>query len=402
MPKLFVICPNCKAKYSVANKDIAGKPVKCQKCAQRFPAKVYAAAAAKPVAARSAPNPVGFSDSDLFGDGTESEDIFSDLASPSSPAPTLGSLPPVARKKAASRSIPIVPIAMGGGGIALVAAIVLVVMSIANNSGDWGGSSIPPLNSSSSPAGQSFAGGIPGNSQADFAQHHQVLDTQMKLMNRFIDAMEAVNGEQDLPQFITTVKGLSSELRSLAGQVANLPRISSENNKKLSQEAERRTKEFLPRMKAAGQRMAQYNRNADVTNAMLDFQAAGKEVSNAITVARERLATNSAPKRQTSSPTRRRSNKPLTDFQSRYGFENTVTFQGQDLKVEHGQLITEQLKPMLADTASAASSSSNSGGVVELHYEGDINDLVPHITFAEIKRVDASERIIYLNSISFP
>ncbi|RCS41305.1 hypothetical protein DTL42_22320 [Bremerella cremea] len=402
MPKLFVVCPNCKGKYSVANEDIAGKSVKCQKCSQKFTAKVYAASSPKPTAARSAPSPVGFSDSDLFGDSPEKEDIFADLASPSSPAPTLGSLPPMTRKKAASRSIPIAPIVIGVGGIALVAVIVMVGISIANSAGDWGGSSIPPLPSNGSPAGNSFASSAPGDDQANFEQHHEVLDTQMKLMNRFIDAMEGVNGEQDLPQFVSTVNGLSSELRSLATQVANLPKISSENNKKLSQEAERRTKEFLPRMKAAGQRMAQYNRNAEVTNAMLDFQAAGKEVSNAISSARTRLANSPAPKRQSPTPTRRRSNKPLTNFQSRYGFENTVTFRGQELEVKHGQMITEHLKPMLADTASAASSSSNTGGVVELHYEGEISDLVPHVTFGEIKSVDENERTIYLNSVNFP
>ncbi|PQO42802.1 MJ0042-type zinc finger domain-containing protein [Blastopirellula marina] len=393
MPKLLVICPNCKTKYPVANQDIAGKQVTCKKCSQKFTAKIYSAKPAKATQPPASSDPLGLGSSDPLSSNLGADDFFADMPAPSSTGPALAPLP-AKRKKASAKPFPVMPIAMAGGGVALLAIIVYAGITIANSASNWSS----PISS-----GLPSTGNSSNSSQADFDRHHQVLDTQMNLMNRFIDAMEQVNNEQDLPQFVSTVNGLTNELRDLATKVSNLPRVSPENNKKLSQEAEQRTKEFLPRMKAAGARMAQYNRNQDVTNAMLGFQAAGKEVSNAISSAQERFANSPAPNRPASSPPRRRSNKPLTDFQSRYGFENTVTFQSPAMNVEHGQKISEQLKPMLVDTASAGRSGSDTNGtVIELHYQGDINDLVPHITFGDIERVDVNERTIYMKSVNLP
>ena len=283
MSKFFIVCPHCKAKYAVADRNIAGKAVTCKKCSQKFSAKIYTPAPAKApaqaAAAPVAPDPFGSGDNDPFG-SSGADDLFADMPASSSAGPALTSLPPTKRKASSSSgSLPIVPIAIAGGVVVVLAVVVLVGISIANSGGGGTPSGLPNL-------GSPLAGGMGNSGTADFEQHHKVLDMQMDLMNRFIVAIENVNGEQDIPQFVSTVNGLTEELKGVANHVKKLPRVSEENNRKLSKEAEQRMMEFLPRMKAAGLKMAQYNQNQSVTNAMLGFQAAGQEVSAAISSAK--------------------------------------------------------------------------------------------------------------------
>ncbi len=412
MSKLFVVCPQCQAKYAVANKDIAGKSVSCKKCSQKFTAKIYVAAPAKTtVAATQTPTSAPPSDlmkaedSDLFGDDTFSDNLFDDMPGPSSAGPTLGSLPPVKRKPASSsKKFPIVPLAAAGGGIAILAVLVMVGVSIANSASDFGPGALSDLPTTSGTSGtptRPMPTSKPtNNGQADFQKHHEVLDKQMKLMNQFIAAMENVNSDEDLPQFVTTVDGLTADLREVARQVSQLPKVSKENNQKLSQEAERRTKEFLPRMKAAGQKMSQYNRNAEVTNAMLNFQAAGKEVSHAINSTKERFAGSPTPEKKSKAPAGNRPNgKRMTSFQRRVGFNSSVTFKTPNMNGEQGEKIKQILEPVLATTSSSQSGNGKES-TLEVHYEGEINDLLPRITFGEIERVDAEDRCIYLKTLT--
>lgn len=409
MSKFFIVCPNCKARYAVADRNIAGKAVTCKKCSQKFAAKIYTPAPAKeaaPVAAASAePDLFGASDNDPF-DSSGSDDLFGDMPTSSSEGPALASLPPAKRKgTSSSGSLPIVPIVLAGGGLVLVVVLVIVGISIANSLGDSTGGGFP---SNSSLAGN--------NEQANFDRHHEVLDTQIEQVNRFIAAIESINGEEDIPRFVSTVGGLADEVRRLATKVEQLPPVSKESNAKLSEEAERRVKAYLPRMKAAGQKIAQYNRMPGVKDALLDFQSAGNQLSGALSSARRRLSNASsrpsAPSSQSTAgtpgtsatadakPTVSPSGKPLTEFQSKHGFENSVMFLAPSISHEQTLAIVDLLKPHMVDTHYSMNSNSVSGAKLEINYNGDVNALLPHVTFGEVEKVDEEERLIYLKSVT--
>lgn len=412
MSKLFIVCPNCKARYAVADRNIAGKAVTCKKCSQKFAAKIYAPAPAKeaaPVAAAPAePDLFGSSGNDPFG-GSGSDDLFGDMPTSNSDGPALSSLPPAKRKAASSSgSLPVVPIALAGGGLVVLAVLVIVGISIANSVGDWGGGGFPVSSSLGS-----------GSDQANFERHHQVLETQIEQMNRFIAAIENINGEQDIPQFVSTVGGISAEMKRLANQVGQLPAVSKENNAKLSEEAERRVKEYIPRMKSAGQKIAQYNQMPGVKDALLGFQAAGQELSIALSAARTRFSSEPAPvARQVASPKTPApaapstppapvgsanpvspSGRPLTEFQSKHGFENSVTIKAPSMSHNQVLKIVDQLKPIMLKMAYSMSSSSTDGATLELSYQGNLNELLPYITFGRVDRFDDKERVVYLQSV---
>lgn len=260
MEKLFVVCPNCKAKYAVADRSIAGKDVSCKKCSQKFEAKVYVAKAAKspkePPPPASA-DPLGLGGSDPFGENPGSEDLFGEMPK----GPTLAGLPPVPKKQTSSSgSLPLVPIAMAGGGVLVVAIVIFGVISLASNLGNSSGGLLTDFSNS--------------DEQADLEKHYQVQSTQKNLLIRFLEAVERIEGEQDLPQFVTTTEGLITELEALATQANQLPHLSEANQAKFKKETEDQLAQLKERTQAVGQKLAPYAQNQDVRRAMLDFYQA--------------------------------------------------------------------------------------------------------------------------------
>ncbi len=262
MSKLFIVCPSCQTKYPVADQELAGKKVTCKKCSEKFVAKITAATpkkAAKPAAA-PAPAPADDPFNDPLGD-----DLFADMQASSSEGPALSSLPPKKRTKS-SGSFPIVPVVLGGVGLLVVGILVITVVSLASNGlGDLGGS----------------GGGFASNSVDESAvqQHREIAMKQHNSTIKFIEAIEAIQGDGDLPGFKQKIEGLTREMESLAESVKTVPAIPEERVQEINKENKQRLLKLEGRMRAAGEKLRQFNK-PDVMSTVVKYQGSlGKVIA---------------------------------------------------------------------------------------------------------------------------
>lgn len=442
MAKLFVVCPNCQAKFVVADRSISGRGVRCQKCSQKFQAKVYVAKPRTTAQKTEAPPPADpfgsdDDDNDLLGNSPASNDLFADVPA----APALSSPAPAQPRKASSRvSIPIMSIALAGGGAFVVVAVVVGLISVASKLGSFSGGGNGPSIASS-------ASNSDSNQKENLAIHRQVLEQETSLIFRFVDATESVNSEQDLPQFLTTSNSVITELKTLAAHVRQIPKPTEATNTILRAEANDEFSKAKPRIKSAGLRMAKYNQNPDVTRAMLGFYAALGEIN----------AANSAPRATTNSPpatTAKAASEPSTvdtpgkkprqkpapiaadypgagpftgprvadmrpqipehyptnkrrnvleEFRSKYPPETLVSFRASEFSKDQITMIAEEMAPHVSEEGHVMSGlGQGRGAIMLLFYSGDINSLLPHVSFGEIERVDIPNRCIYLKSVKQP
>lgn len=271
MSKLFIVCPECGAKYAVADQGLNGKTVSCKKCQTKFAAKVLMArapAASAPAAtpAKTAPtlpeeDPLGSSDpfgsADPLGNSNPlGDDLFADLPSSTQAAPALAAMP---KKKASksSGSFPVLPLVLGGVGLVVVIGLVAIVAVVASNV--------------SSGLGDFSSGGL-----SVYQQHQQVVDEQFEIMVKFLETMEGLS-EGNESQFIDKMNALTKEVEQLGAKARGLPSITVSDDKKLQKEVLSRLEPLKKRMLAAGMKLQKFNKNPDVVQAVLKFhQTSGK------------------------------------------------------------------------------------------------------------------------------
>ncbi|MHC2066011.1 zinc-ribbon domain-containing protein [Bremerella sp. T1] len=262
MSKLFIVCPSCQTKYPVADQKLAGKKVTCKKCSEKFVAKIMAATPKK--AAKPATSPAPAPADDPFNDPL-GDDLFADMQASSSEGPALSSLPPKKRTKS-SGSFPIVPVVLGGVGLLVVGILVITVVSLASNGlGDLGGS----------------GGGFASNSVDESAvqQHRDIAMKQHNSTIKFIEAIEAIQGDGDLPGFKQKIEGLTREMESLAESVKTVPAIPEERVQEINKENKQRLLKLEGRMRAAGEKLRQFNK-PDVMSTVVKYQGSlGKVIA---------------------------------------------------------------------------------------------------------------------------
>ncbi|EAQ81694.1 MJ0042-type zinc finger domain-containing protein [Blastopirellula marina] len=264
MNAFLIICPHCQSKYQVASADMQGKTVTCKKCSQKFAAKVMQA---KPKAASTAATaPVQSAADDPFGD------LISEASSLPSSASPLAAVP---RKKKAN-SFNWMPLAIGGGAIAMLVFLLITVVSF-----------LPSIDSSG-------LNGASGNeaarlAEADFAAHSKIADAQVEIMKDFVDAVEGVQQEEDVPALIQKLEALTARIRSQADVVRGLPKLTEKQNEQLTMSVKERTKPLEARTKAAGLKLANFQAPG-LMKALMGFQTAGREIGEAISAAQPRTA----------------------------------------------------------------------------------------------------------------
>ncbi|WDI41401.1 MJ0042-type zinc finger domain-containing protein [Bremerella sp. P1] len=436
MAKLHIICPKCSTKYPVADQKLAGRRVTCKKCSEKFVAEIQGA---------DPPPEDDFmlaSPSDPLGD-----DLFGDFPTsvPASSGPALGTLPPK-KKRSSSSSLPIVPLVLGGAGVLVLVVVVIFAISAL--------SSMAP------------SGGGQGASSDDlaFAAHLAVMERQFESTRQFLAAIEGINGEGDIPKFITTLVGMTSELRSYAVEIRDIQPLPEYMHKRMEKKVKPMTDGLLPRMKAAGAKLANY-RSPEVTTAALNYHSALGELVAVLNEANSRTPQQQAEidrrlqaerndqqakehEIQESTAANANSNEPpyepsgqpmpdserppsdrtvdpfgpgfnpgmpdrsyrrdpaqdaINDMKKRYGEDKMVRLECKSISSEQFKKIREIIKPwMFAQAYAHWLDPEIRERVIVFPYDGDVNELAAKITFGEVDEVLVEQRRIRLKSITLP
>ncbi|GAA4436872.1 zinc-ribbon domain-containing protein [Bremerella cremea] len=273
MSKLLIVCPNCSAKYAVADAKVSGKNVSCQKCGQKFVAKVMQAKPA-PAKASEPDTSAGMPGDDLFGGDPlgGGNDLFGDFPSSSSAASsTHAPLASVSRKKSSKgpnlkQFLPLI-----FGGVGLVALVVIGMMTYS-----FAGSAWQAMEQQAN------------NEEIAYGAHLAIMEKQFESTLRFIEALESIQGKDDYPQFVYAVQQETKKLDALKREAASLPALPKHLHSQMEQDVKKMASDQEQRIKAAGQKLAEYRQDAGVANAISLYYTALGQVVNEMNVANER------------------------------------------------------------------------------------------------------------------